>query len=335
MIDSGDNLSALSQSVGLHLVVLAVLVVGIQLRRESPIIAANIIEATIVDESAFAGGIERIELEEPPEPVIDDTAEREREFELEQERLADEQRRQEELAERQRAEELAERQRAEELVEIERQQELAELKRQQELEELKRQQELAELERQKELAERKRAEDEARLLAEEEAKKQAEEEAARRQAALEEQRQREATEKKRREEEEARRRVQAEIERREREAASKRAEAESQLAAGLAEEERRRSAVDAGLLAVYLAKIKQKIERYWRPPPFNEGDRCILRARQLRTGDLASVDSVDCGGNAALERSLEAAVTQASPFPLPDDPSLFDPNLRLEFDPDN
>ena len=314
MSDTGENFLAALVAVALHLAIVAILVVGVQLRRESPIIATNVIEGTLVDGSAFADEIEAIELEEvpvevpeePPEPEVDDSAERE--AELQRQRLDEEQR----------------------------QQELAERKREQDEAERERQQELAEQLRVQEVAERKRLEDEARLKAEAEAeaKRQVEEEA-RKQAALEEQRKREEAEKKRREEDEARKRVQAEIERKEREAAMKQDELEQQMAAGIAAEERRTSAVDAGLLAVYLAKIRQKIQRYWRPPPFSEGASCVLRARQLRTGDVVSIESVDCGGNAALERSLEAAVNQASPLPTPDDPSLFDPNLRLIVDPDN
>lgn len=321
MSDRGENILAALLAVAVHLAVVAVLVVGVQLRRESPIIATNIIEGTLIDGSAFADEIETIKLEEtpveipedPPEPEVDDSAERE--VELERRRL-EEERQQQELAERKREQDEAER------------------KRQEDLAEQLRQRDVAERERQVELAERKRLEEEARSKAEADAKLQAEEEA-RKQAALEQQRKRDAAEKKRREDDEARKRVEAEIARKEREAAMKQDELEQQMAAGIAAEERRTSAIDAGLLAVYMAKIRQKIQRYWRPPPFSEGAKCELRARQLRTGDVVSVDSVDCGGNAALERSLEAAVNKASPLPTPDDPSLFDPNLVLIVDPDS
>ncbi|MEM1261599.1 MAG: cell envelope integrity protein TolA [Pseudomonadota bacterium] len=174
-------------------------------------------------------------------------------------------------------------------------------------------------------AERKAQEAAAKRAAEEAAKK-AQAEAAR------------LAEQKRREEEQRRA---AELER-ERKAAAERArkaqearrqaEAEDALKAMLAAEEARNSAVDAGLQAAYIAAIKQDIQRSWTPPAISGEIRCEVLVRQARSGTVISVDQVDCGGNAPLERSLEAAVFKADPLPRPDDPNLFDPNLRILFE---
>jgi colicin import membrane protein len=41
-----------------------------------------------------------------------------------------------------------------------------------------------------------------------------------------------------------------------------------------------------------------------------------------------------CNGDAAVQRSIEAAVYKASPLPEPDNPMLFDRNLRIIFKPE-
>ncbi len=168
-------------------------------------------------------------------------------------------------------------------------------------------------------AERLRLDEARRKAAEQAEKEQAEAAEARRKAAAEE------AERKERER-------QAALERaREAQDARRRQEAEAELQAALAAEEQRRNAVDAGLLAQYKLKIKQKIQRNWSPPALSGPVNCVLRVRQLITGDVAEIERVDCGGNSALERSLAAAASKASPFPEPDDASLFDPILVFEF----
>jgi colicin import membrane protein len=60
----------------------------------------------------------------------------------------------------------------------------------------------------------------------------------------------------------------------------------------------------------------------------------MVQVRQSATGEVISARVVNCNGDAAVERSIEAAVYKASPLPLPDNRLLFDPNLRFRFIPE-
>ena len=61
---------------------------------------------------------------------------------------------------------------------------------------------------------------------------------------------------------------------------------------------------------------------------------CLVQVRQSATGEVISARVVSCNGDAAVERSIEAAVYKASPLPLPDNWLLFDPNIRFRFIPE-
>ncbi len=117
------------------------------------------------------------------------------------------------------------------------------------------------------------------------------------------------------------------------EAARKKAEAE--LRRRVAEEEARASAIDAGLLAQYIAQIQGRIQRAWiRPPSARAGLNCVVYVTQDPSGEVVSVRVGECNGDDIVRQSIEAAVHRASPLPLPSDPSLFERNLRLNFKPD-
>ena len=200
----------------------------------------------------------------------------------------------------------------------------AELKAQQEAERKAR--EAAELEA------RKQAEREARELAErqarEEAERKAREEAERKAREEAERKAREAAERKAREEAERRAREEAER----RAAAERQAQLEAQMREAIEAEEARRGAIERGLQAKYIEQIRQAVRRNWNVPAGTPGGIiCTAQVRQLQSGDVVSVRISDCPGSEALTRSLEAAVFKASPLPPPDDPSLFDANLRLDF----
>ncbi len=169
------------------------------------------------------------------------------------------------------------------------------------------------------------AEAEARRLAEEEARREAEREAKRR---AEEQARLAREAEARRREEERRRAEQARVRRQQE-------EAESLLLAALAEEEDRQAKVNAGLLAQYKAQVKQKVERNWaRPPEAQTGLSCEVTVRQLRDGQVITVEFGRCNGNDAVKRSIEGAVNRASPLPPPPDPSLFDEYVVFIFEPE-
>jgi len=186
------------------------------------------------------------------------------------------------------------------------------------------------------------AEEQARQeeLARERERIEREEEAARqRQLEAEAERQRREEAELERQRQEAERRRQEEIERQQRENERRRREAEeaerqAQLARELAAEQERLDAMNAGALARYQFALQQKIERNWvRPPSATAGTSCEVSVRQLPGGEVVDVVVERCNADEAVRRSVEAAVYKASPLPEPEDPSLFERNLRFVFEP--
>lgn len=167
-----------------------------------------------------------------------------------------------------------------------------------------------------------------------------EEEAERRrqQEADAERKQREEAELERQRQEAERRRLE-EIERqrveneRRREAAEE-AERQRRLQQELDAEQQRLDAMNAGALERYTFALRQKIERNWvRPASAVQGVSCTVSVRQLPGGVVTSVVVENCNGDEAVRRSVQAAVEKASPLPQPEDPSLFERNLRFLFEP--
>jgi len=207
-----------------------------------------------------------------------------------------------------------------------------------EAEEKKRQ---AELKKQREAEEKKRREEDARRqreMAEEKKRKEAE---AQRQAELKKQREAEAA---KRREEEARKQREAEEQKRREEAARKAREAEEQkrreqeLQAELeaeAEAQARREwlARYGDEINRYKSRIKDSITRHWRiPVTAGSGMRCEIVVRLLPGGEVASVRITQGSGDAAFDRSVEDAVYNAAPLPVPSvDSGLFDEFREIEF----
>jgi colicin import membrane protein len=187
-------------------------------------------------------------------------------------------------------------------------------------EELRRQAE-EEKRRQDALLEQKRL-DELKRKEEEERKRKAREEAERKKREEEElERKREEAERKRKEEEE-RQRAENERLRREAEAARRQEELES--------EERRFAARNSTEMAAYQFAIAQKIRRNWAVPASAGPETlCSVRVTQLPGGEVVSVTIISCNGDAAVQRSVEAAIRRSSPLPEPANPDLFDRNLTL------
>lgn len=98
----------------------------------------------------------------------------------------------------------------------------------------------------------------------------------------------------------------------------------------IAAEENRFAAVDAGALAIYVAQIRQKVERNWSAPASAGAElRCAVRVRQVPGGEVVGVTILNCNGDDAVKRSVEAAIYKSSPLPEPSDPNLFDRNILL------
>lgn len=178
-------------------------------------------------------------------------------------------------------------------------------------------------------------------LAREQARIRQEDEAQRRRQAEE------AAERKRREEAELERkraeaetRRQEEIERQRKENERLRAlalaqEAEELRLREIAEEENRLAALSSSAMARYSFAIQQKIQRNWvKPASAQPGIECVIDVRLARGGDVLTAIVGRCNGDAAVRRSIEAAVFKASPLPEPEDPNLFQRDLRITFKPE-
>lgn len=103
----------------------------------------------------------------------------------------------------------------------------------------------------------------------------------------------------------------------------------------IAAEEKRLLAMNSGAMARYSFALQQKIKRNWVPPASAQpGIECVIDVRQLPGGDVISAMVGRCNGDAAVRRSIEAAVHKASPLPAPENPGLFQRDLRIVFKPE-
>ena len=99
-------------------------------------------------------------------------------------------------------------------------------------------------------------------------------------------------------------------------------------------EEDRLALLDAGRTD-YIAQIKAKIDRNWlRPPGTAAGLKCVVRVSQIPGGEVVQAEIQSSSGNVAFDRAVEEAVLRSSPLPVPNDPSLFDRNIVITFEPE-
>lgn len=118
------------------------------------------------------------------------------------------------------------------------------------------------------------------------------------------------------------------------EAERRKAQTQADLARAMAAEEQLTAAEESGLLDQYAEVIRQKVERNWiRPASAREGISCVVMVKQIPGGEVVDVRIAECNGDAAVVRSIEAAVLRSSPLPPPPDPALFDRSLRFDFRP--
>jgi colicin import membrane protein len=89
-------------------------------------------------------------------------------------------------------------------------------------------------------------------------------------------------------------------------------------------------------LAEYMGQIQATVNRNWiRPPGATKGLKCTVRVEQIPGGQVVRVVITKSSGNVAFDRSVENAVLKSSPLPQPKDPSLFDRELKFEFEPED
>jgi len=213
---------------------------------------------------------------------------------------------------------------------------------------------LRKLEKQAEAARKRRQKEERKLAAakkkfkeeqERQRKEKVKKEAARKQEAERRKREKAAKEAERKRKEAEERQRKAEEKRKKEEAVRKKQEEERKrqeaeqvrqrkLAADKAKRERQRRLNRYRLQ--YITDIRSAIEHNWiRPPGMAKGLECKLKVTQIPGGEVADVKVISSSGNPAFDRSAVAAVYKASPLPKPRDPSMFDRNIVLIFNPEN
>ena len=195
----------------------------------------------------------------------------------------------------------------------------------------KEEQERAEAEEQMRLQEQAR--EEQRMREEQEAERQKKEKEAEQRRQAEEaelERQRAEAEKKRLEDIERQRQENERL----REAALAK-EADELRAREIADEDARLAAMNSGAMAKYQFALQQKIMLNWvAPASALPGIECVIDVKQLPGGHVVSATVGRCNGDDAVRRSIEAAVSKASPLPEPEDPNLFQRDLRITFKPE-
>jgi len=215
--------------------------------------------------------------------------------------------------------------------------EQAQLKREQE----KKQQ--AERERKAEVEKKHKAEEalkrKAELKKKAETEKKRKVEAERKKAEAEKQRKAEAE--KKRKAEVARKKAEAEKKRKAEEARQK-AAAESEMRKRIAAEQARlRAKGDSAMQRMideYGLYIKERVRRSWLlASGSNASLSCAVNVRLIAGGGVVDVKIVRSSGNAAFDRSVEAAVFKASPLPVPPDPEVMEKfrSITFEFIPDS
>jgi colicin import membrane protein len=177
-------------------------------------------------------------------------------------------------------------------------------------------------------AEKKRKAELQRKKAEAEKKRQAEQKRKKEEA----EKQRLAEEKRKQEEAEHKRRQDEDKKRREQELQRQMAEEAERLAA---EERAQYSQQLARERDLYIAAIESAIQRKWQRPPGSAKDfRCKVLVKQIPSGDVIDVRVVESCGNIMLNSSVESAVRNASPLPLPANRDVYESELEITFVPE-
>ena len=191
--------------------------------------------------------------------------------------------------------------------------------------------ERARLEEEKRLADLRAEQERIRLQQEEDRKRREAEEAERKRRQEEEVERRRAEAERKRQEDLERQRVENERLRREAEEAELQRRRQQEIEA----EQQRLLAMQADDKARWVFALQQAIARNFVPPASAPVDlECVVDVRQLPGGTVASVSIGRCNGDEAVRRAIEAAVFKASPLPAPDNPGIFERDLRITFKPE-
>ncbi|GMQ91410.1 MAG: hypothetical protein BMS9Abin11_0718 [Gammaproteobacteria bacterium] len=82
----------------------------------------------------------------------------------------------------------------------------------------------------------------------------------------------------------------------------------------------------------YVPLIKQKVQNNWiKPEGWGKGVKCVVNVRMVPSGEVASATVVRSCGRSLYDRSVVNAVRKASPLPVPEDSTLFEPFRSINF----
>ncbi len=187
-----------------------------------------------------------------------------------------------------------------------------------------------EVEEEKRLADQKRKREQEKKRLQEERnrvaqKRKQEEEKKRQETQQRDQEKRRQEEQKRKQEEqqqrekEERKRQQEEQERQQEEARKK-----ALLMEIAAEEAEQQQQADAEQVNDAIARISDKLARYFNKAGLPPGLVCRVRVRSVSKGEVVSAQFVESSGNTLFDRQCEIATQKASPLPVPPEQRLFE-----------
>ncbi len=103
----------------------------------------------------------------------------------------------------------------------------------------------------------------------------------------------------------------------------------------LAAEDMRLARLAADDTMLWVFALQQQIARnFILPASAPEDLECVVNIRQLPGGRVVNVEVGRCNGDESVRRAIQAAVYKASPLPSPDNPGVFDRDLRITFKPE-
>ena len=106
------------------------------------------------------------------------------------------------------------------------------------------------------------------------------------------------------------------------------------MASAAGAEAAQRAAASKQGLKDYEAKIRGKIRgNVVLPPNIQDNPEAIFSIEQLPTGEILNVKLQRSSGNPGLDSAIERAILKSSPLPKPDDPALFQRDLKIKYRP--
>ena len=105
------------------------------------------------------------------------------------------------------------------------------------------------------------------------------------------------------------------------------------------QEAERRAKLAARIETEYLARIRDQISSAWVYPPGVDPEQEVeVELSVVPTGEVVDIKILNGSGNQSLDRSVEQAIINASPLPVPEDIRIFEASFRqfrMKFRPEN